>query len=80
MLKVIVDSKEEDGKSSKVRINVPIAFIKLAVSTGKGLDINGMNLNDKVDIDVIMKAIDDGILGEIVNVESDDANVLIVIE
>lgn len=79
MLKIIVDSNE-GGKNSKVRINVPLAFVKLAMSMGKGLDINGVNLSDKVDIDVIMKAIDDGLVGEIVNVDADDTQVRIFID
>lgn len=79
MLRVVVDSNE-DGKASKVRVNVPVSFLKLAMATGKGLDINGMKLSETVDMDMIIKAIDDGALGEIVNVESDEANVKVFID
>lgn len=79
MLKVLIDSNE-NGKNSKVTVNVPTSLIKLALETGKGMNINGMDLSDKVDIDLILQAIEEDAQGEIVNIQADDATVLVIIE
>jgi len=62
MLKVFVDSSDGD----KVRIQIPIEFAKL-LKTGKFK----LNLEDTdIDIDALLEMISAGVMGEIVNVES----------
>jgi hypothetical protein len=73
MLRVYVDSKDGDV----VKIQIPIEFAKL-LKTGKF----NMNLqNSDIDIDAILEMINQGVVGEIVNVESADGDIVkIVVE
>lgn len=77
-LRVLVDSKNGDT----VRINVPISIIKAGVNLASQLNVNGQPIDMKgVDMDVIIKAIEDGVTGEIVDIETSDGdNVHIFIE
>src|SRR5690554_6729252 len=64
MLRVKVDS----GDGDKVRVNVPLSLIKAGVDLTKSINIDGESLVSKgVDIDLIMKAIEEGATGEIVD-------------
>ncbi|TNF09327.1 MAG: hypothetical protein EP317_00990 [Bacillota bacterium] len=73
MLRVYVDSKDGDV----VKIQIPIEFAKL-LKTGKF----NMNLqNSDIDIDAILEMINQGVVGELVNVESADGDIVkIVVE
>ncbi len=72
MLYVRVQSS--DG--SKVKVNIPIEFIKIMGSVSKAGNIN---LNDyDVDVDKLMEAIDKGLVGRIVEVE--DGNDRVIVE
>jgi len=73
MLRVYVDSKDGDV----VKIQIPIEFAKL-LKTGKF----NMNLqNSDIDIDAIIDMINQGVVGELVNVESADGDIVkIVVE
>jgi len=75
MLKVYVDSNDGD----KVRIELPIEFAKLLKS--KKFNVGG-NLDDMdIDIDALIQMINTGAIGEIVNVESADGDIVrIVVE
>ncbi len=73
MLRVKVDSADGD----KVRVNVPLSLIKAGVDLTKSINIDGESLVSKgVDIDLILKAIEEGATGEIVDVESSDGDVV----
>jgi len=73
MLRIYVDSKEGDV----VKIQIPIEFAKL-LKTGK-FNIN-LEQND-IDIDSIIDMINQGFVGELVNVESADGDIVkIVVE
>ena len=73
MLRIFVDSKDGD----LVKIQIPIEFAKL-LKTGKF----NMNLSQSdVDIDAIIEMINQGVVGELVNVESADGDIVkIVVE
>lgn len=73
MLKIFVDSNDGDV----VKIQIPIEFAKL-LKTGKF----NVNLQDAdIDIDSLIQMINTGVVGEIVNVESADGDVVrIVVE
>lgn len=78
MLKIKVNSKDGD----KVNVNLPIKFIKTMIKTfGKipiNTEIKGM---EHVDINLIADAIDNGLIGKIVDVNSADGDIVeIVIE
>lgn len=73
MLKIFVDTNDGDV----VKIQIPVEFAKL-LKTGK---LN-MNLHDAdIDIDALLQMINSGVMGEIVNVESADGDIVrIVVE
>jgi len=71
MLRVKVNSADGD----KVRVNVPLSLIKAGVDLTKSINIDGESLVSKgVDIDLILKAIEEGATGEIVDIESNDGD------
>ncbi|MDO9630170.1 MAG: hypothetical protein Q7I99_09755 [Acholeplasmataceae bacterium] len=73
MLRIFVDSKDGDV----VKIQIPIEFAKL-LKTGK-FNVN-LQQSD-IDIDSILEMINQGFVGELVNVESADGDtVKIVVE
>jgi len=73
MLRIYVDSKDGDV----VKIQIPIEFAKL-LKTQK-FNVN-LREND-IDIDAILEMINQGFVGEIVNVESADGDIVkIVVE
>ena len=77
-LRILVDSKDGDT----VRINVPISLIKAGVNLASQINVNGQSIDMKgVDLDMVMKAIEDGETGEIVDIQtSDGENVRIFVE
>ncbi|NLB50652.1 MAG: XRE family transcriptional regulator, partial [Clostridiaceae bacterium] len=70
-LKIVVDSKDGD----KVRVNVPLALLKIIENTdgSGGFNINGINLG-ALQWEKVMKLIDEGVLGKLVEVESADGD------
>ena len=71
MLKIFVDSNDGDI----VKIQIPIEFAKL-LKTGKF----NVNLQDAdIDIDSLIQMINTGVVGEIVNVESADGDVVRIV-
>lgn len=71
MLKILVDSNEGD----KVRIQIPVEFSKL-LKTGSFKSKMG---DTDIDIDAILEMINQGIDGELVNVESSDGDIVKII-
>lgn len=71
MLKIFIDSQDGDV----VKIQIPVEFAKL-LKTGKF----NVNLQDAdIDIDALIQMISSGVMGEIVNVESADGDVVRII-
>jgi hypothetical protein len=74
MLRIYVDSADGD----KVRIQLPIEFAKL-LKSGK-FNIDAIEDFD-IDIDQLIQMINSGVVGELVNVESADGDIVkIVVE
>jgi len=74
MLKILVDA----SSGEKVRVNIPVEFAKL-LKNGK---FGNTKLDDfEIDIDAILDMVNQGILGEIVTVDSEAGDkVRIVVE
>src|SRR5690554_1681244 len=74
MLKILVDA----SSGEKVRVNIPVEFAKL-LKNGK---FGNTQLDDfEIDIDAILDMVNQGILGEIVTVDSEAGDkVRIVVE
>ena len=71
MLKVLVDSNDGD----KVRIQIPVEFSKL-LKTSKFKS----NIGDAaIDIDAILELISQGVVGELVNIESGVGDIVKII-
>ncbi|NEU06027.1 MULTISPECIES: hypothetical protein [Clostridium] len=73
MLYVFVISNDGD----KVKIKIPIKFIKLMLAATNKIP-SMSKVEDKVDMDLIRNAIDQGITGRIVEVESAEGDIVIV--
>ena len=83
MLRVLVDSAEGD----KVRVNLPLQIVKIALDAGvsPAISVNGQgNVADamaSIDWKQVYSLIEQGLLGEIVTVESKDGDhVRVVVE
>lgn len=73
MLYVFVISSDGD----KVKIKIPVSFIKLMLSaTNKLPAMSGVE--NKVDMEMVKQAIDQGVCGRIVEIESEDGDYIII--
>lgn len=79
--KMTLKIKVIDG-GDKVNINIPIALVKVCIETGMGMpQINGNKNLSSVDFKQIYDLIEQGVIGELLTVESDDGTyVKIVVE
>jgi len=78
MFRVVVDSSDGD----KVRVNIPIALAKGALNATKSsnMKIGGVDMDDYgIDIDQIIKMIDEDLEGEIVTVDSADGDIVRIV-
>ena len=73
ILKVTVDSSDGD----KIRVNLPLALVKVGLMMNlDNVQVNGrsVNISQQIDIDQIMRMVDSGVIGKLVEVESDDGD------
>lgn len=77
-LKVIVDSKEGD----KVRINLPMELIKVAMEIGMKIpQVSNHEQLKNIDFEQIIAMVENGVIGNLVEVESADGDqVRVVVE
>ena len=73
ILKMRVDSS--DG--NRVRINLPMPLVKLGLESGKTVQINGMG---NVDMEQILQLVESGVLGKLLEIDSDRDHVEIWVE
>lgn len=80
MLRIVVESS--DG--NHVRVNLPMALVKVAIETGMSIPKVNAKFNDKVggdalagiDFEQILKMVELGAIGNLIEVESDDGDVV----
>jgi len=73
MLRIIVDSSDGD----KVRINLPIALVQVAIDSGMDMpQISGSGALKHIDWNQILSMISQGVIGNLVEVESSDGDVV----
>ena len=71
MLRIVVESKEGDH----VRVNLPVMLVKIAIDTGMSLpQISGNEVIKNIDFAQIFRMIEQGVIGNLVEVESADGN------
>ena len=73
ILKMRVDSSDGD----RVRINLPMALVKIGLESGSGIQISGMN---NVDMEQVLQLVESGVLGKLVEIDSDNDHVEIWVE
>lgn len=75
MLRVVVDSSNGD----KVRVNIPMALLQVAIDMGMEMEmpqINGSAAMKNIDWNQVMELIRHGAIGNLVEVESGDGDVV----
>jgi len=76
MLKIIVNSSDGD----KIRVNVPISLLKIVISSGAAFPAvnngKGENVLNNIDFNEIMKLVEQGVVGKLVEVESSDGDII----
>ena len=71
MLRIVVDSEEGD----RVRVNLPMALVKVAIETGIAMpQINGSEALKNIDFAQIFTLVENGAIGNLVEVESADGD------
>lgn len=71
ILYIRVDSKEGD----RIRINLPIPLVKLAISMGIKLpQVSGNDILKNIDFEQILELVEKGLIGKLVEVESAEGN------
>ena len=74
MLKVVVDSHRGD----KVRVNLPMLLVKTAIEIGITLpEVSGnVDVLNNIDFAQILKLVENGLIGNLVEVESADGDIV----
>lgn len=75
-LKVIVDS----AKGDKVRVNLPMELVKVGLEIGSKIpQVSGNEQLKNIDFEQIMQLVESGVMGELVEIESADGDVVHVV-
>ena len=76
VFRIYVDSKDGD----KIKVNLPLVLVKAFINSNQTIDINGKKL-DGVDFKQVFELVEQGVVGEIVNIDSSDGKIVrIVVE
>ena len=71
MLRIVVESEEGD----RVRVNLPMALVKVAIETGISMpQINGSEALKNIDFAQIFTLVENGAIGNLVEVDSADGD------
>lgn len=77
VLKIIVNEKN----GNKVNVKLPILLIKTFLDSGTPISINGNKSLENIDFKQIFDLVEQGVVGELVNIESNDGDIVrIVVE
>ena len=75
ILRVRVNSAQGD----KVRVNLPMSLVKMAMEIGVEINAGGINALKNVDLEKILKLVESGAIGRLVEVESADGDTVEVV-
>ena len=71
MLKIVINSSDGD----KVRINLPLTLVKVGMAIGMSMpQVNGKEALQGIDFEQIMKLVDQGLVGKLIEIESADGD------
>ena len=73
ILKVRMDSDDGD----RMRVNLPMALVKIGLESGSGVQINGMG---NIDMEQILQLAESGVLGKLVEIDSDGDHMEVWVE
>lgn len=77
ILKMTVDSSNGD----RVRMNLPMALVKAGLAMNvSSVQVNGQNIMEQIDFDQILALVDSGVIGKLLEIDSDDDHVEIWVE
>lgn len=69
LIRIRVDSKNGD----KVKVNLPVALVKVALDIGMEVpQFEGKEALKKIDLEKIIRLVDEGVIGKLVEVETAD--------
>ncbi|MGN0814521.1 MAG: helix-turn-helix domain-containing protein [Candidatus Coproplasma sp.] len=75
-LKIIVNSSDGD----KINVNLPLAIVKICLETGMKMPkINGSATLENIDLNQILLLAEQGVIGELVSVDSADGDHIIIV-
>lgn len=73
MIRIRVDSVDGD----KVKVNVPVALMRIALEVGMELpQFEGREVLSKIDLEKIIRLVDEGVIGKLVEVETGDGEIV----
>lgn len=75
ILRVRVNSAEGD----KVRVNLPMSLVRVAMEIGVEINAGGTNALKNVDLEKILKLVESGAIGKLVEVESAEGDIVEVV-
>jgi len=71
MVRILVNSEKGDN----VRVNIPLALVKVGFDIGSKMKVDGNPIDLKgIDFDAIIQMIDEGAVGELVTVDSENGD------
>jgi hypothetical protein len=71
MVRILVNSEKGDN----VRVNIPLALVKVGLDIGSKMKVDGNPVDLKgIDFDAIVNMIDEGAVGELVTVDSENGD------
>lgn len=71
MMRIVVDSADGD----KVRVNMPIALLQVALDIGMAMpQVSGNNALKGIDLAQVLEMVKQGVVGDLVEVESSDGD------
>ena len=74
-LRVRINSAEGD----KVRVNLPMSLVKVAMEIGVQINADGTDALKNVDLEKVLKLVESGAIGKLVEVESADGDIVEVV-
>lgn len=76
MLKIVVDGKNGD----RVRVNLPMALVKLGLETGMTFpDVSGNQALKNIDFKQVFDLVEQGLMGELITVDSEDGDHIVIL-
>lgn len=76
MLRILIDSKSGD----RVRVNLPMALVKLGLENGLAFpDVSNNDALKNIDFKKIFELVEQGLMGELVSIDSEDGDHVVIL-